>query len=44
MPSTVEKTHPTEFISPLAGLPAPKEILVDVAKLEYTSVGYCGRR
>ncbi len=34
MPSTVEKTHPTEFISPLAGLPAPKEILVDVAKLE----------
>jgi len=33
MPSTVE-THPGTFISPLAGLPAPKEMLVDLARLE----------
>jgi phosphoglucomutase len=35
MPSSViEKKHPAEIISPLAGRPAPKEILVDVAQLE----------
>jgi phosphoglucomutase len=35
MPSSgVEKKHPAEIISPLAGRPAPKEILVDVARLE----------
>ena len=35
MPGTVvEKNHPVEVISPLAGHPAPKEILVDVARLE----------
>lgn len=35
MPGTVvEKNHPVETISPLAGHPAPKEILVDVARLE----------
>src|SRR5215813_456684 len=35
MSSTViEKSHPAEIISPLAGRPAPKEILVDVARLE----------
>lgn len=32
MPGTVERIR--EKISPLAGLPAPKEILVDVARLE----------
>ena len=34
MPSTVEKEHPGTTISPLAGRPAPKEILIDVARLE----------
>jgi phosphoglucomutase len=34
MPSTVEKDHPSTTISPLAGRPAPKEILIDVARLE----------
>src|SRR4029434_9710971 len=33
MPSGVE-THPAASISPLAGRPAPKELLVDVARLE----------
>jgi phosphoglucomutase len=33
MPSAVE-THSVESISPLAGKPAPKEMLVDLAKLE----------
>src|SRR6266481_10062533 len=33
MPSSVE-THPDANISPLAGRPAPKEMLVDVAGLE----------
>jgi phosphoglucomutase len=33
VPSAVE-THPLESISPLAGQPAPKEMLVDLAKLE----------
>jgi phosphoglucomutase len=33
MPSAVE-THPVASISPLAGRPAPKEMLVDLAKLE----------
>ena len=33
MPSAVE-THPVPSISPLAGRPAPKEMLVDVARLE----------
>ena len=33
MPSAVEK-HSLESISPLAGQPAPKEMLVDLAKLE----------
>jgi phosphoglucomutase len=33
MPSLIE-THPGTFISPLAGLPAPKEMLVDLARLE----------
>ncbi len=33
MPSAVE-THSVETISPLAGRPAPKEMLVDLAKLE----------
>ena len=33
MPSTVE-THPVPSISPLAGRPVPKEMLVDVARLE----------
>jgi phosphoglucomutase len=33
MPGTVEQTRKSE-ISPLAGLPAPKEILVDLARLE----------
>jgi phosphoglucomutase len=33
MPSGVE-THPVPSISPLAGRPAPKEILVDLARLE----------
>ena len=28
------KTHPGEKISPLAGKPAPREILVDLARLE----------
>jgi len=32
--TVVEKSHPAEIISPLAGRPAPKEILVDVARLE----------
>ena len=32
--SVVEKNRATEIISPLAGRPAPKEILVDVAQLE----------
>ena len=32
--SVVEKNHPAEIISPLAGRPAPKEILIDVARLE----------
>jgi len=32
--SAVEKNHPAEMISPLAGRPAPKEILIDVARLE----------
>ncbi len=32
--SVVEKNHPAAIISPLAGRPAPKEILVDVARLE----------
>ena len=36
MPSTgVEKNNPAAIISPLAGRPAPKEILVDVAQLEH---------
>ena len=34
MLSAVEKAHPAELISPLAGKPAPKELLVDVARLE----------
>jgi phosphoglucomutase len=35
MPSALETQSPTgEYISPLAGKPAPKEILVDVARLE----------
>ena len=34
MPSAVEKAPPAEVISPLAGKPAPKEILIDVARLE----------
>jgi len=35
MPSTLETQSPTgERISPLAGKPAPKELLVDVARLE----------
>jgi phosphoglucomutase len=35
MPSTLEKQSPAgERISPLAGKPAPKELLVDVARLE----------
>jgi phosphoglucomutase len=35
MPSTLEKQSPTgERISPLAGKPAPKELLVDVARLQ----------
>ena len=35
MPSTLEKQSlPGERISPLAGKPAPKELLVDVARLE----------
>ena len=33
MPGTVE-TQPAERISPLAGRPAPKELLVDLARLE----------
>jgi phosphoglucomutase len=33
MPSSVE-THPDANISPLAGRPAPKEMLVDLARLE----------
>ena len=34
MPSTLEKQPLTgEFISPLAGKPAPKDLLVDVARL-----------
>ncbi len=33
MPSAV-KTHPAPSISPLAGRPAPKEMLIDVARLE----------
>ena len=33
MPSVVE-THPVASISPLAGRPAPKEMLVDLARLE----------
>jgi phosphoglucomutase len=33
MPSAVE-THPSASISPLAGRPAPKEMLVDLARLE----------
>jgi phosphoglucomutase len=33
MPSAVE-THPVASISPLAGQPAPKQMLVDVARLE----------
>ena len=33
MPSGV-KAHPATSISPLAGRPAPKEMLVDVARLE----------
>src|ERR1700721_2806432 len=42
MPSSVvEKKHPAEIISPLAGRPAPKEILVDVAQRERE---YCERR
>src|SRR5215510_471980 len=32
--TVVERNHPAETISPLAGRPAPKEILVDVARLE----------
>src|SRR5579864_5458997 len=32
--SAVEKNHHSETISPLAGHPAPKEILIDVARLE----------
>ena len=32
--TVVEKNHPVETISPLAGKPAPKEILIDVAHLE----------
>ncbi len=32
--STVENKHPATIISQLAGKPAPKEILVDVAQLE----------
>ena len=32
--TVVEKNHPVETISPLAGRPAPKEILIDVAHLE----------
>jgi phosphoglucomutase len=34
VPSAVE-THPVASISPLAGRPAPKEMLVDLAKLEH---------
>jgi phosphoglucomutase len=39
MPSTLEKNSKTEaangeYISPLAGKPAPKEMLIDVARLE----------
>ena len=37
MPSTVERPNPgatRELISPLAGKPAPKEMLLDVARLE----------
>ena len=34
MPSTVETEHSGTTISPLAGRPAPKEILIDVARLE----------
>jgi phosphoglucomutase len=33
MPSAVE-VHPTPAVSPLAGRPAPKEMLIDVARLE----------
>ncbi len=34
MPSTLEtQSQPGEKISPLAGKPAPKELLVDVARL-----------
>src|SRR5215470_10652326 len=32
--TVVEKSHPAEIISPLAGRPALKEILIDVARLE----------
>src|SRR5215475_2194428 len=34
MPSSVEKEQARSTISPLAGRPAPKEILIDVARLE----------
>jgi phosphoglucomutase len=34
MPGTVKNNRPVANISPLAGLPAPKEMLVDVARLE----------
>jgi phosphoglucomutase len=34
MPSSVEKEQARTTISPLAGRPAPKEILIDVARLE----------
>ena len=34
MPSAVERTHLIPGISPLAGRPAPKEMLVDVARLD----------
>src|SRR3954470_10132973 len=33
MPGAVE-THPSASVSPLAGRPAPKEMLVDLARLE----------
>jgi len=46
MPSTVEKqsaaaTPGQEYISPLAGKPAPKEMLIDVARLQRE---YCARQ
>jgi phosphoglucomutase len=34
MPSSLEKEQARTTISPLAGLPAPKEILIDVTRLE----------